>query len=101
MLDKFRKLVAVAEEMATAWGEYGESVEGLDVQVEGSQGCVRLGRMTQFAVYHPDENVYMPEYGVDYNTYYYNWIDGEWVKQSPKVSERVAVEEQESDELPW
>lgn len=84
MIDKFRKLVAVAEEMATEWNNAGDCVEGMDVQVQGSRGVVRVGVMREYPVYFPDENVYMPEYGVDYIDYYYNWVDGEWVREFPK-----------------
>lgn len=100
MIDKFVKLVAVAEEMATAWNDEGDSVAGMSVQVEGNQGVVRVGAMREYGVYHPDENVYMPEYGVDYNDCYFTWTEGKWVRELPKpvmVSECVV----EEDELPF
>jgi hypothetical protein len=101
MIDMFRKLVAVAEERATALNNAGHNVDGMNVHVEYNQGFVRLGMVREYAVYHPDENQYMPEYAMDYDSYYYTWVGEEWVYQVPKVYERVAVEEQEPDELPW
>jgi hypothetical protein len=104
MIDKFRKLVAVAEEMATSWNENEVCVDAVEIQVEGHGGIVRLGRMREYAVYHPDENQYMPEYAMDYDSYYYTWIDGRWMKDEPMIVEArspVWTEEEEWDELPF
>jgi len=104
MLDKFRKLVAVAEEMATSWNEMGLDVSGMEVQVEGHGGIVRVGTWREYAVYHPDENQHMPEYCMDYTTYYYTWIDGQWMKDEPMIVEAASpfeMREEEIDDLPF
>jgi len=103
MIDKFRKLVAVAEDMAAQRNEMCVGVDGIDVHVEGHEGMVRLGMMGEYAVYYPDENQYMPEYGMDYVTYYYTWVDDAWVKKEPVylVANSPFEENQEFDELPF
>jgi hypothetical protein len=104
MIDKFRKLVAVTEEMATEWNQMGLDVVGMEVSVEGHGGIVRLGMGREYPVYHPDENQYMPEYCIDYITYYFSWLDGQWVKDEPMVVEAAnpfEEREEEIDELPF
>lgn len=98
MIDKFRKLVALAESIATRYNDAGDTVEGFNVHVELNNGFVRVGIMQEHAVYHPDENVYMPEYHVSYNTYMYDWVDNKWVK---KVTTYAPLDEDEVDELPF
>ena len=103
MLDRYKKLVAVAEEMVTRWNDAGECVEGLDVHVEYNQGLVRVGVHGVVGVsYSSDDNVHFPEYGVDYNRYHFEW-DGEgWVELKPMVH-TIAVEscEEADDPLPF
>ena len=104
MIDKFKKLVAVAEAMAAEWGEMGFGVDGIEVQVEGLGGIVRLGMMREFPVYYPDENQYMPEYAMDYSSFYYTWGEYGWVKDEPMIvgaANPFEVREQEIDELPF
>lgn len=104
MIDKFRKLVAVAEAMVAEWHEMCLGVEGMHVHVEYNQGFVRLGMVREYAVYHPDENQYMPEYAMDYNTYYFTWVDDTWVRNVPERLEApspVYVENEDWDELPF
>lgn len=102
MLDRFKKLVAVAEEMVTEYNNAGHNVDGMNVHVECNQGFIRLGTMREYAVYYPDENQYMPEYALDYDTYYFTWVDNTWVKDVPKCLEApVHVEEEDWDELPF
>ena len=102
MIDKFVKLVAVAEAMATAWNDAGDCVEGMDVQVECNQGVVRVGVFGIVGVnFSSDDNVHFPEYGVDYRNYYYDWIDGEWILNQPKVVGQSFVEVEEIDPLPF
>ena len=43
MLDRFKKLVAVAEEMVTEYNEVGHNVESIVVDVEGDFGVVCIG----------------------------------------------------------
>ena len=85
MLDKYRKLVAVAEDMAAEWHECEESVEGIELSVELNVGTISIGRMREYAVYCPDENQYMPDYAMDYRNTYFDWVDGDWVKRVPEV----------------
>jgi len=103
MIDRLKKLVAVAEEMATEWNEACVGVDGIEVQVEGHGGIVRLGRVREYAVYSPDENVYMPEYAMYYDNFYFTWVDDTWVRNVSeylKAPSPVYVE-QEEDELPF
>jgi len=103
MMYTFNKLVAVAEVMAAGWEDH-LSFAGLEVSVEGNQGFVRLGELKECAVYYPDENVCMPEYCIDYITYYFSWLDGQWVKDEPMVVEAAnpfEEREEEIDELPF
>jgi hypothetical protein len=46
----------------------------------------------------------MPEYCMDYTTYYYTWIDGQWMKDEPMIVEAASpfeMREEEWDELPF
>jgi hypothetical protein len=104
MLDRFQKLVAVAEAMVAEWHERSLGVNGMNVHVEYNQGFVRLGMVREYAVYYPDENQYMPEYAMDYVTYYFTWVDDTWVKDVPECLEApkpVYVKEEDWDELPF
>jgi len=104
MIDKFNKLVAVAEVMVAEWNEMTIGVTGVEVRVEGLGGTVRLGMMREFAVYHPDENQYMPEYAMDYDSYYFTWIDNRWMKDEPMIvgaPSPFELREEEVDELPF
>jgi len=102
MIDKLNKLVAVAEAMATEWNEACIGVDGIEVQVEGHGGIVRLGRMREYPVYHPDENVYMPEYAMYYDNYYFTWVEDTWVRNVSEYQASTPVYvEQEEDELPF
>ena len=102
MLDRFKKLVAVAEEMATKRHNAGESVEGIDVQVEGSQGVVRVGVYAVVGVtFSSDDNVHFPEYGVDYWNYYYDWRGEGWVEHQPLVQTEAVGFCEEADDLPF
>lgn len=104
MLDKLNKLVAVAEAMAAQRNEMCVGVDGIEVQVDGHGGIVRLGMMREYAVYHPDENQYMPEYGMDYDSYYFTWVDNDWVRNVSEYLEApspVYVQEEDWDELPF
>ena len=104
MIDKLNKLVAVAEEMATAWDDIRFNMSGIEVVVDGLGGIVRLAVGREYPVYYPDENQYMPEYCVEYVSYYFSWIDGQWVKDEPMVVEAAnpfEEREEEIDELPF
>lgn len=97
---KFKKLVAVAEEMATQWTEAGQSVEGIDVQVEDNHGVVRVGVFGIVGVsFSSDDNVHFPEYGIDYKSYEYEWIEETWVRKQPKFLSAFLNEAEE--ELPF
>ena len=102
MLDKFNKLVAVAVAMATQRSENEVSVNGMDVHIEENSGFVRFGMWREYAVYYPDENQYMPEYCMDYATYYFGWKDGEWVeRKETSIPAFDKLVETEADELPF
>ena len=102
MLIRFRELVAVAEEMATKWHNAGESVEGIDAQVEGSQGVVRVGVHAVVGItFSSDDNVHFPEYGVDYVSYYYDWRGEGWVQVQRIVHTIDGTIYEEVDDLPF
>jgi hypothetical protein len=89
MLDKYKKLVIVAEAMVAEMHACQECVEGVEVSIELNVGVIRLGRMREYAVYCPEENQYEPSYAIDYTTdRCYDWIENEWMKRVPKIQER-------------
>ena len=102
-MDMFRKLVAVAEEMAAKWTEKNLDVEGICAWVEGDKGFVKIGDWGVVGVtYSSDDNCQFPEYGVVYTHYIYDWIDGEWVENKPTVFEVASNSYvEEFDELPF
>lgn len=101
MLDKLRKLVAVAEDIAAEVDESGYSVDGINVHVEGDQGFVRVGHHGIVGVtFSSDDNVHFPEYGIDYYTYLYDWRDGEWVERIP-AEYYSGNKPEEVDDLPF
>ena len=85
MMNKFKKLVAVAEEMATQWELVSTDVEGIHVSVEGVKGIISLGGVIEYPVYHPDENVYMPEYGLEYTRLEFKWVNDTWERVYPVI----------------
>ena len=102
MIDKFKKLVAVAEDMAARWSQSGECVEGVVVDVEGDFGVVRIGVHGVIGSnFSHDDNVHFPEYGVAYHSEPFNWEDGDWRKALPQPMVWSGVEEEEVDELPF
>jgi len=105
MLDRFKKLVAVAEEMVTAWEKYGMDVQGMEVLVEGEGGVVKIANVEVTGSYCPDDNVVYPIYYVDYKSHYFTWIDNDWVRNEPISIIKEAIspfeEKEEFDELPF
>jgi hypothetical protein len=85
MLDKYRKLVAVAEDMASEWNDCEMSVEGIEVSVELNVGTVSIGMMREYAIYCSEENQYEPSYAMDYTKTVFDWVDGDWVKREPEI----------------
>lgn len=79
------KLVAVAEEMATQWSANDCEIEGINVIVEGVRGKISFGGVVEYPVYHPDENQYMPEYGLQYSTLEWKWVNDEWERVYPTI----------------
>lgn len=103
MIDRFKKLVAVAEDMASKWNDKNLSVEAICSWVEEDKGFVKIGTMGVVGVtYSHDDNCQFPEYGVVYTHYTFDWIDGEWKEIVPTVFEVMAVSDLELfDELPF
>lgn len=103
MLDRYNKLVAVAEEMVTEYNNVGHSVEGIVVDVEGDFGVIRVGVFGLVSSsYCPDENVVMPEYGVVYYSEPYTWNDGMWEKpMAQPTTPMMITSSEEEDELPF
>lgn len=103
MMDKYNKLVAVAEDMAAVWNEAGNDVSGIKVCMEDNVGWVGLGQWCVVGRYYSsDDNVVFPEYGIDYKMYYFTWTGSEWIEDKREVRvELVQTEEEEWDELPF
>ena len=79
MLDRYKKLVTVAEAMVTTYHQFHTDVCQMNVSVDGDNGVIGLGVFGLVGhSYHPDENQYMPEYDVTYKSYRYSWVDNEW-----------------------
>lgn len=103
MLDRFKKLVAVAEEMVTEYNNVGQNVDGIVVDVEHDFGVIRIGVYGLVSsAYCPDDNVVMPEYGVAYHSEPYHWKDGRWEKALQEVKPVMVLGPfEEEDELPF
>ena len=104
MLDRFKKLVAVAEEMVTEYNEVGHNVESIVVDVEGDFGVVCIGVYGLVSSsYYPDENVVMPDYGVVYYSEPFTWKEGKWEKPMAQPAPTMITSsfEEEVDELPF
>ena len=97
MIDRYKKLVAVAEDMATRLQDAGVHVDGCDVHVENERGIVRLGLWVVVgSTYCSEDNIFEPEFEIDYRTYHFYWSGEEW-------KEEIVVEivEEDYDELPF
>ena len=105
MINKFIKLVAVAEAMAAGWEESGMDVQGVEVMVEGVGGVVKIGNVEVTGSYCPDDNVVHPIFYVDYKSHYFTWVDNEWVRDEPISIIKEAMspfgQNEEFDELPF
>ena len=105
MIDRYKKLVAVAEDMATRLNDAGVSVDGVVVEVEGHGGIVRIGSCDIIgSSYCSDDNVHHPVFGVDYRSYYFSWINGEWIEDEivlPQMDLAQIEEANVIDELPF
>lgn len=80
MLNQYKKLVAVAEDMATELSQYGDVVS-IEVTVSGKYGCIELQVLCEAGcTYYPDENQYMPEYDIFPKSQKYIWLEDtqEW-----------------------
>lgn len=100
-------LVAVAEAIAIKFAESGEQIENyLSIEMQdystGTLGTIRFGVFGCIgARYYPDENQYMPEYGMEYITYRYKFESGLWhlEKDLIREAEENAVESLQSSEI--
>ena len=104
MLDRFKKLVAVAEEIVTEYNEVGHNVESIVVDVEGDFGVVCIGVFGLVSSsYCLDENVVMPDYGVVYYSEPFTWKEGKWEKPMAQPAPTMITSsfEEEVDELPF
>lgn len=107
MINVYKKLVTVAEDTVTAYNQHVGDVYELSVSVQGNQGCITVGVFGIVgSTYYPDENQYMPEYGMDYNSFHYELVDGEWVNKPKQVAVPVendgaTVQENFIDDLPF
>lgn len=102
-MDRFKKLVAVAEDIASKWNEKALSVEGVCAWLEGDKGFVKVGTMGVVGVtYSHDDNCQFPEYGVVYTHFIYDWVDGDWKEIVPTVFEAASGKDVYMfDELPF
>ena len=102
MIDSYKKLVAVAEDMAAEMAEAHGSLEGISIEVEGDMGVVRLG---VFGIvgssYSPDDNVVFPEYGVVYKSIPFRWDGKSWKQAVRETVMCDTPEAEEWDELPF
>jgi hypothetical protein len=105
-------LVAVAESLAIKFAESSERIENyLSIEMQdystGTFGTIRFGVYGCIgAKYYPDENQYMPEYGMEYLTYTYKFENGLWHSEDERIreAEQNAAENFESvieDDLPF
>ena len=106
MINVYKKLVTKAEDLVTACNQHVGEVYEMSVSVQGDQGCISLGVFGLVgSKYYPDENQYMPEYGMDYSYFHYELVDGEWVNKPMQVVvpvENGATEQKNYiDDLPF
>ena len=104
MLDRYKKLVAVAEEIVTEYHEVGHDVEGIVVDVEHDFGVVRIGVYGLLSSHYcPDDNVVHPDYGVVYYSEPFIWKEGKWEKPMAQPAPTMITSsfEEEVDELPF
>jgi len=112
-------LVAIAEELATKLAESGEAVEealviDMITNATGTFATISIGVYGYSSCqYYPDENVYMPEYDLEYYRYHYNFVDEKWIQLVYRLGELVREDlidisesyqnltEEERDELPF
>jgi hypothetical protein len=98
-------LVAIAEELATKLAESGEAVMDALVidtitDATGTWGNIRIGVYGYSSPqFYPDENVYMPEYELEYFRYRYKFEDGVWVSERELLHE--AAQNSADTELPF
>ena len=105
MFNRYKMLVAIAEELATKLAESGEAVEealviDMITNAAGTFGTISIGVYGYSGCqYYPDENVYMPEYDLEYFRYRYKFEDGIWLSEIELVHE--AAQNSAETELPF
>lgn len=119
MFNRYKMLVAIAEELATKLAESGEAVEealviDMITNAAGTFGTISIGVYGYSGCqYYPDENVYMPEYDLEYYRYHYKFVDEKWIQLVYRLGELVREDlidisesyqnltEEERNELPF
>jgi hypothetical protein len=104
MLDRYKKLVAVAEDMATRISEHGD-VQSIEVTVSGKYGFIEIGVFCETGcTYYPDENQYMPEYGLVSSGGNYIWLEDtqEWeTEKQMRLEAELNAYENTMPDLPF
>ena len=102
MIDRYKKLVTVAEAMVAEQGQFADNVCQMSVGVHGGLGVVVLGMFgITSSTYYSDENQYMPEYGITYKEYHFFWVEDEWVTENEKKIEREVSATEDLEDLPF
>jgi hypothetical protein len=108
MIDKYKKLVVIAEAMAMEWNEKGFSLDSFNVKTEWLKGTVTLGSIQQCgSTYCPDDNVHYPVEEMVYMSVDFKWNfrDEKWeeVRYEKSVPQATVIGyvEEPWDELPF
>jgi hypothetical protein len=104
MLDRYKKLVAVAEDMATELSQHGD-VTSMEIFMGSKHSYVEIGLFCEVGgTYYPDENVVMPDYGVMYRRTNYIWLEDtqEWETEAQmRLEAEISAYEDTMPDLPF
>jgi hypothetical protein len=108
MIDKYKKLVVIAEAMAMEWNEKGFSLDSMSVKAEMFKGTVTLGSIQQCgSIYCADDNVHYPVEDMVYITADFEWNyrdkrwEEVWYGESVPQCTVIGYVEEPWDELPF
>ena len=104
MLNQYKKLVAVAEDMATELSKHGEVVS-IDVTSGEKYGSIEIQVFCYVGdKYYPDENQYMPAFDRVSEGGNYVWQDDlqEWVStEQLRLEAEISAYENTMPDLPF
>ena len=104
MINKYKKLVAVAEDMATQISQYGD-VQSIEVTVSGKYGYIELQVVCETGcTYCPEKNQYMLDYDIFPKSCKYIWLEDtqEWETEAQmRLEAEISAYENTMPDLPF